>query len=175
MRRFLSWLWAVSLTVAPLITPLHPTLQASSQAATVSRHTGRWLPPLGPPLRISGPYLAPPGPYASGHRGIDLPAQPGALVVAPVAGTVSFVGMVADRGVLSIRVDDRTVVSLEPIVAVDPATAAEGDTVERGEQIGVVATGGHCLAECMHLGVRVDGAYVHPRRYFFDQPILLPW
>lgn len=150
------------------VPPVSP-LQASSPSGE------RWLPPLGSPLRVSGPYFAPPGPYASGHRGIDLPTSPGAAVVAPTAGTVTFAGKVVDRGVLSIRVDPRTVLSLEPIERDAQGLLTEGDFVERGQTLGVVASGGHCLAECLHLGVRVDGGYVNPRRYFFDKPVLLPW
>lgn len=133
-----------------------------------------WLPPLGSPLRVSGPYLAPATPYTSGHRGIDLPASPGGTVRAPVAGEVSFVGHVVDRGVLSIRVDARTVVSFEPIGQGDPALAL-GDHVSRGQVIGVLAEGGHCASECLHLGVRIDGDYVNPLRFFVGRPVLLPW
>lgn len=134
----------------------------------------RWFPPIETPLRVSGPYQAPPSTYASGHRGIDLPAGPGDTVFAPVAGTVSFVGRVADREVLSIKVDAHTTVSFEPVDA-QALGLVEGTEVLRGEAIGVVATGGHCFAECVHLGVRVSNAYVNPMRYFFRKPVLLPW
>lgn len=133
-----------------------------------------WLPPLDSPLQVSGPYRPPPTPYASGHRGIDLPASPGDEVRAPVAGAVSFVGKVADRHVLSIRVDSRTVVSFEPVEQPDGGLA-EGDAVTRGQPIGQVAEGGHCLVECLHLGVRVDDEYVNPLQYFYARPVLLPW
>lgn len=136
--------------------------------------SSRWLPPIETPLRVSGPYLAPPSAYASGHRGIDLPASPGDTVLAPVSGTVSFVGRVVDREVLSIRVDERTTVSFEPVDA-QALGLIEGAEVSRGEAIGVVAEGGHCFAECVHLGVRVRHTYVNPMRYFFRKPVLLPW
>jgi hypothetical protein len=29
--------------------------------------------------------------------------------------------------------------------------------------------------ECIHLGVRVDGDYVNPLRYFLGRPRLVPW
>lgn len=131
-----------------------------------------WHPPLGQPFRVSTPYRAPPTPYAAGHRGIDLPAAVGDEVFAPVSGTVSFVGTVVDRPVLSIRVGLRTVVSLEPIEA--PGLVA-GDSVVRGRPLGAVASGGHCDAVCVHLGVRVDGAYVNPMGFFVEKPVLLPW
>lgn len=134
----------------------------------------RWFPPLDGPLHVSGPYQAPPTPYATGHRGIDLPARPGEQVFAPVSGVVSFAGRVVDRQVLSIRIDARTVVTLEPLELLDVGLEA-GDLVHRGEEIGAAGSGGHCASECVHLGVRVDGAYVNPMRYFFAKPVLLPW
>lgn len=142
----------------------------------VAAKGARWLPPFGSPLEISGPYKPPATRYGSGHRGIDLPAAPGDTPRAPVAGIVSFVGTVADRAVLSIQVDDRTVVSFEPLEQPeDEGALKKGDTVARGQQLGIVADGGHCYAECLHLGVRVNGEYVNPLRYFYAAPVLLPW
>src|SRR5690606_14701135 len=97
----------------------------------------------------------------SGHRGIDLAAAPGATVAAPAAGTVSFTGTVVDRAVISVRVDERTVYSLEPVAS----DLVPGDRVASGALLGEAAVGGHCSSECVHLGVRVDGEYVNPLRY----------
>ncbi len=130
-----------------------------------------WYPPLGYPLRVSTAYSLPNGPYRAGHRGIDLPAAPALPVLAPADGTVSFVGTVVDRPLISIRVDDRTVLSLEPVLS----GLREGDPVTRGEAIGEVAAGGHCLSVCLHLGVRVDGEYANPLRFLRERPVLLPW
>ena len=145
------------------------SLGALALAAVVS--AALWLPPLGGALQVSGAYVEPASPYGPGHRGIDLPATPGDAVIAPVSGTVSFVGTVVDRPLLSIRLEDDTVVSLEPV---DASDLSVGDRVLRGEQIGVVAEGGHCASECLHLGVRVEERYVNPMRFFFAKPVLLP-
>ena len=136
----------------------------------------RWSPPLERSLEVSGPFRAPPHAYGSGHRGIDIPASPGETVLAPASGIVSFAGPVVDRVVVSIRVDARTVVSLEPVTAM----VSEGARVVQGQAIGQVSTGGHCAAECVHLGVRVDTApgdssYINPLRFYLDKPVLLPW
>lgn len=130
-----------------------------------------WLPPLGPPLQVSGGYDLSRGPYAAGHRGIDLPAAEGEAVLAPADGVVTFSGTVVDRPVLSIRVDARTVVSFEPITS----ELQPGEAIARGQPLGTFATGGHCRAECLHLGARVDGAYVNPMRFFRGRPVLVPW
>lgn len=131
----------------------------------------RWEPPLGRPLRVVQPFRPPPSPYGPGHRGVDLPGSQGVPVTAPTGGTVSFAGTVVDRGVLSISVDARTVLSFEPV----ETELSEGDTVARGEVIGAMSAGGHCAAVCLHLGVRVDGEYVNPMRFFLGRPVLLPW
>lgn len=130
-----------------------------------------WIPPIGHQLTVSGPYLEPPTPYTSGHRGIDLPAGPGISVRAPASGTVSFVGKIVDRGVVSVRVDDRLVFSLEPMTS----ELRAGDAVQRGDFLGTVSGGGHCLEECLHVGVRVGEDYVNPLRYFQGRPKLRPW
>ena len=157
-------------------------LSAGSADAPLTRavqpnvESARWLPPLQTQFVVTGPYVPPPHPYAAGHRGIDLRASPGASVVAPSDGTVSFAGNVAGRGVISVRVDGSTVVSIEPVVS----GLGEGDGVRAGEVLGTVGTGGHCVGndgsvECIHLGVRVDDTYLNPLRYFFGRPKLLPW
>lgn len=133
--------------------------------------SARWIPPVGSRLTVSGPYLAPPTPYASGHRGIDLVAGPGLAVRAPAAGTVSFVGTVVDRRVLSMRIDEHTVLSLEPVAS----ELSVGDVVEAGDNLGSVSSGGHCFDECLHLGVRFDNEYVNPMRFFLGRPTLRPW
>lgn len=138
---------------------------------TATAHGTLWEPPLGSPLRVAAAYSLPDGPYRAGHRGIDLPASPGDTVHSPAGGVVSFVGTVVDRPVVSVRVDARTVVSLEPV----ESGVQAGDAVQRGAVLGTVASGGHCAADCLHLGVRVDGAYVNPMRFLRPRPVLLPW
>lgn len=149
----------------------HAGEDAGHARATGAQLGPRWLPPLGEPLRVSTPFGLPHGPYRSGHRGIDLPAEPDGVVRSPAAGTVSFSGTVVDRPVLSVRVDDRTVVSFEPL----EGDLSTGDPVARGQPLGRVGAGGHCDGACLHLGVRVDGEYANPLRFLLARPVLLPW
>lgn len=131
-----------------------------------------WVPPLGGSLDVVRPFEPPPGPYAAGHRGIDLRGSPGdRTVIAPADGTVSFSGAVVDRAVLSIRVDERTVLSMEPV----ESGLRAGEMVRTGQTVGALQRGGHCGDSCLHLGVRVDGEYVNPMGFFADRPMLLPW
>lgn len=143
----------------------------AERSARSHPYVDRWLSPLPGPLNVVGPFRAPETPYTSGHRGIDLPAHPGAGVRAPAGGEVVFAGAVADRSVVSVRVDATTVYALEPVTAAPPA----GTAVRAGDAIGLAAAGGHCADECVHLGVRVDERYVSPLRFLLGRPELLPW
>lgn len=64
---------------------------------------GRSWPLAGRPA-VMRSWEPPAGPYARGHRGVDLAAEPGAAVLAAASGQVSFAGRVAGRGVLAIEV-----------------------------------------------------------------------
>jgi murein DD-endopeptidase MepM/ murein hydrolase activator NlpD len=113
--------------------------------------------PVAPPRAVVRPYLAPPTPYAAGHRGIDLRAAAGADVLAPDDGVVHFAGMVVDRPVLSISHSGGVLSSFEPV----STSLLAGDAVRRGDAIGTVLPG-HCTTPCVHLGARVGGEYVNP-------------
>ena len=132
----------------------------------------RWSWPVPPPIVVVAPFRAPPTPYAAGHRGIDLAVDPGAAIRAAAAGTVSFAGPVAGRGVVAIDHGGGVVSAIEPVAA----TVAEGAAVSAGDVIGTVSSGGHCAAGCVHFGVRIDGEYVSPFLFLGGLPraVLLP-
>jgi murein DD-endopeptidase MepM/ murein hydrolase activator NlpD len=117
------------------------------------------------------PYIAPPTPYAAGHRGIDIGATGGAQVLAPDDGVVHFAGVVVDRPVLSIRHSGGMLSSFEPVSSVLEA----GDRVHRGDVVGVLQPG-HCSEPCLHFGVRLHGEYLSPLNYLGGIPhsVLLP-
>lgn len=131
-----------------------------------------WSWPTAPPHRIVAGFVAPLTAYSSGHRGIDLLAAAGTPVLAPEDGVVSFVGLVVDRPVISISQGGGVISSLEPVQAV----VALGDHVTKGQQLGFVATNGHCTNVCLHFGVRRDGLYVSPLNYLggVQRAVLLP-
>jgi murein DD-endopeptidase MepM/ murein hydrolase activator NlpD len=125
--------------------------------APVAMRSPAWSWPVAPPHIVARPYLAPPGPYGAGHRGIDIRAPAGAPVHAPADGVVHFAGVVVDRPVLSIDHGGGVLSSFEPV----ESTLRAGDVVHRGDVVGVLLAG-HCVAPCLHLGERLDGAYVNP-------------
>ncbi len=90
--------------------------------------------------------------WSVGHRGVDFVAESGAQVQAIGPGTVVFAGIVAGKPVISIDHPELGMRSTyEPI----NATVVAGDVVDGGEVIGyVAATGGHCAAHCLHLGLK---------------------
>ena len=152
-------------------TALAPETGVRQRAEAVER-LEQWLWPVPAPIRIVSPFRAPPTPYTSGHRGIDVVARQGDEIIAPAAGVVSFAGRVVDRGVVAIDHGGGVVSAIEPV----DALVAEGEVVVAGDPIGVVASGGHCAAVCAHFGVRIDGVYVSPFLFLGGLPraVLLP-
>lgn len=97
--------------------------------------------------------------WGAGHRGVDLAGSPGDEVRAPVAGVVSFVGVVAGKPVVVVSHGaERT--TLEPVVASVPA----GQSVAAGEALGRLAPGHEpCPAQaCLHWGLKRGAEYLDP-------------
>ncbi|MFS2076755.1 M23 family metallopeptidase [Curtobacterium sp. CT11-133] len=131
-----------------------------------------WVWPTG--SRVVGrPWEAPADDYAAGHRGIDVGAPLGTVVVAVNDGTVTFAGQVAGRGVVTI---DHGGGLRSTVDSVAPGVAT-GDTVAQGDAVGTVSVG-HCPAAdpCLHVGARLDDRYVDPTPYLpaAAWPVLLP-
>ena len=112
------------------------------------------------PLRALDLARIPVHDWLPGHRGVDLAADAGGVVVAPAAGTVTFAGVVVNRAVLTVTHADGGRSSLEPV----DASVDVGARVVAGQPIGTVSESpGHCVpATCVHWGVRVGERYVDP-------------
>jgi len=128
-------------------------------AAAPASRAAYALPLAGDPAVLRR-FDPPAGPWAPGHRGVDLAGPAGAAVLAPADGTVTFAGTVVDRGVVTIAHPDGLRSSLEPV---EPSVSA-GARVVAGEQVGTLqAVAGHCApTTCLHWGVRRGDAYVDP-------------
>lgn len=133
---------------------------------------GFWIWPIDGPRRVTAPYRAPAHAYGAGHRGIDVAAPVGTTVRAPAAGIIAFRGTVVDRPLLTVTHDDGLVTTFEPV----ESSLRPGDPVARGDALGTVGTGGHTPSGSLHVGVRLDGAYINPLLLFEDVPraVLLP-
>ena len=123
-------------------------------------------------FRIVEPFVKPAHRYAPGHRGIDLEPTDPSTVVAPADGTIAFVGVVADRPLLTIDHGDGLVTTLEPVASALPP----GTAVSRGDLVGEVGLGGHAPAGSLHFGVRLHGEYINPMLLLGGIPraVLLP-
>ncbi|MDR6507449.1 M23 family metallopeptidase [Arthrobacter oryzae] len=132
-----------------------------------------WSWPLTPRPAVLRAFDPPDKPWMSGHRGVDLQAAfDGAQVTAPESGTVSFVGVVVDRPVITIDHGNGLRSSFEPVESV----LAAGATLSKGDILGTVQPG-HCAAmPCVHWGVRRGAEYINPLSLVKDlrPSILLP-
>lgn len=122
--------------------------------------TGDFVWPLDPQPAVVHPFQAPPQPWAAGHRGVDLAGAEGQPVRAAGAGTVSFSGVIAGRGVIAIQHPDGRRTTYEPVDHRDP----KGTVESPGDTIGSLAAGGHCgRSPCLHWGLLVGkDAYRDP-------------
>ncbi len=139
-------LWGWTCGLAP------PVAAAADSGPAVS-------PPLAP-MQVLRAFAPPAQPWLAGNRGVDLAAFPGQPVHAVAAGRVLYAGLLAGRGVVSIRhAALRT--TYEPVVP----TVRAGQVLARGDVIGYVAnTADSCgpPGHCLHWGAIRAGAYVDP-------------
>lgn len=132
--------------------------------------------PLDPAPVVVRRFDAPDDPWGAGHRGVDLLGRRGQPVLAAGDGVVSFSGVIAGRGVVSVRHDGGWRTTYEPVTDRVPT----GTRVSRGDRIGRLgpAGQGHCPPRaCLHWG-----ALAGPRDYRdplallgLVRPVLLPW
>ncbi|MFF0559232.1 M23 family metallopeptidase [Streptomyces sp. NPDC004266] len=119
--------------------------------------------PVGPPPpEILRGWLPPAGPYAAGHRGVDLAAPPGAPVLAPAAGTVTFAGPVGGRGVVTLTLSGTGAPPLRTTFGPVAPLVRPGTRVSPGTPIARVAEGAHCPVSCLHWGLLRGEEYLNP-------------
>jgi hypothetical protein len=132
-----------------------------------ARATIPWSWPVVGPI-IKG-YDPPDDPYGAGHRGIDIGAPVGTVVVAPEDGVVTFAGKVGGRLFLTVDHGAGVLSTCSYLMAV---LVHKGDRVSRGQP---VATSGWGHADepvpHLHFGVRLDGVYVDPLAYLGRPPV----
>jgi murein DD-endopeptidase MepM/ murein hydrolase activator NlpD len=133
-----------------------------------------WSWPLSPRPAVLRVFDPPAKPWLSGHRGVDLEAPfDGAPLKSPASGTVSFVGTVVDRPVITIDHGNGLRSSFEPVAS----SLRAGSAVAEGDVLGQVQTG-HCgpAPPCLHWGVRRGEDYVNPLAFVMDlrPSVLLP-
>ncbi|RNM15845.1 murein hydrolase activator EnvC family protein [Nocardioides pocheonensis] len=157
----------VLLLVAGLLAVL---VAAPGQARADGPGPAVW--PLQPEPSVIRPFDPPDDPWGAGHRGVDLLGRPGQEVHAALAGTVTFAGTLAGRGVVVVS-HGETRTTYEPV---DP-TVSVGAVVPTGGVIGHLQTGtSHCFPQtCLHWGLLRGEVYLDPLSLLGVAPVrLLP-
>lgn len=148
---------AVLAAVLLLLASMEPATAFGGAGATDP--VGVW--PLQPEPPLVRRFEPPSSTWGPGHRGVDLAGGVGQVVHAAMAGTVTFAGSLAGRGVVVVDHGD-TRTTYEPVTA----SVAVGTVVATGDPIGILALAqSHCLpAACLHWGwIRnVDDVYLDP-------------
>lgn len=151
-----------------------PSLPSASAApASAAPRPGFGWPLAGTPT-VDRAFDPPQSAYGAGHRGVDLRAALGEPVLAAGPGQVTYAGVLAGRGVVTVTHDGGLRTTYEPVAA----TVAVGRRVARGAVLGRV-TGGHasCRAgvPCLHWGLLRGGTYLDPLALVVAGPVrLLP-
>lgn len=169
-RRLHLWLLLLVLAALPAV-----DAAAAAPPATATDAPVFVLPVPAPPV-IMTPFAPPANRYGAGHRGVDLAAAPGEVVVAAGPGVVVFAGPLAGRGVVSIEHTGGLRTTYEPVTA----SVAAGARVSAGEPIGALEAPGHagCApGSCLHWGARLpDRVYLDPMALLRPWQVrLLPW
>ena len=131
---------------------------------------GTW--PLRPEPEVVARFDPPASPYGPGHRGVDLLGDAGQPVRAALAGTVTYAGPLAGRGVVVVS-HGATRTTYEPVAA----RVSVGDAVARGGVIGTLQPfASHCAPRsCLHWGWLRGETYLDPLRLVGAGPVrLLP-
>ena len=115
VSRLLRWLalGCLALLAGLLLAPGPAT-------ATAAPAVAGWVWPLDPAPAVVARFDAPTGPFAAGHRGVDLAATVGQPVLAAGRGTVAFAGTVAGKPVVSIDHAGGLRTTYEPVLAERP-------------------------------------------------------
>lgn len=139
--------------------PAQPTSPVDLELAGEATPAAYQWPLAGQPA-VTRRFEPPEQRWLPGHRGVDLAAQPGAMVRAAGAGTVFFAGPVAGTGVVSVEHAGGLRTTYQPLTPV----VAAGDQVAAGDPIGILEPGhaGCPTLACLHWGLRRGEVYLDP-------------
>ncbi|WP_083652940.1 M23 family metallopeptidase [Serinicoccus sp. CNJ-927] len=135
-------------------------VRTAAPASEDRERTALWGWPLaGEPGIVHG-FDPPRQRWGAGHRGIDLAGVAGESVLAVDDGVVTFSGVVAGVGVVSVTHPSGLRSTYQPVAD----RVGRGARVARGDRVGHLDEGGHCVIRaCLHLGaVRNRDDYVDP-------------
>ncbi len=151
------------------ITVANPAAAATTRVAP--RGAFAW--PLSPRPAIHRRFEPPRQQWSSGHRGVDLLAALAQPVLSSGDGVVAFSGVIAGRGVITVRHSSGLRTTYEPV----DDRLASGTLVQRSTRIGILSPApGHCVPRhCLHWGAISGHTYRDPLSLLgLGRPILLP-
>jgi murein DD-endopeptidase MepM/ murein hydrolase activator NlpD len=155
-----------------LLSALTVVILAMAPAASGDDPAPRGVWPLQPRPPIVRGFDPPGSPWGSGHRGVDLLGHVGQPVRAARAGTITYAGTLAGRGVVVVAHGaERT--TYEPV---SPSVSV-GELVDAGSVIGTLQLGlSHCFPRaCLHWGLIRGDTYLDPLTLVGGGPVrLLP-
>ncbi|MXG88040.1 M23 family metallopeptidase [Nocardioides flavescens] len=155
--------------LAPLLLLLCLPVRAAALPDPVP--VGVWpLQPAPPPVVTH--FDPPADPYAAGHRGVDLLGHPGQVVATALAGSVTYAGLLAGRGVVVVD-HGTTRTTYQPV----SASVTVGTSLAAGDPIGTLELpGSHCFPRsCLHWGWIEGETYLDPLLLVGGGPVrLLP-
>ncbi len=101
----------------------------------------------------------------STHRGVDVVAEPGCTVLAPLAGSVTFAGRIPAAGGGTVgAVTIATAAGSVTLLPLEGSAVVKGDSVAEGDAVGTLAEGGDgsSAGPHLHVGVKRGDLYVDP-------------
>jgi len=161
---------SVRTALLAVLVPLCLLASAPAPASAEPDPVGVW--PLMPVPAVVADFDPPEDPYGPGHRGVDLAGAVGQPVRVALAGTVTYAGRLAGRGVVVVS-HGETRTTYEPVAA----SVEVGTTVSAGQRLGSLELAGtHCLPRaCLHWGWLRGDLYLDPLDLVGEGPVrLLP-
>lgn len=136
-------------------------------------HESPWRPPV-TPFVVARPFVAPSSPYAPGHRGVDLAAEPGTVVRAPANGVVRVAGRIAGKSVVSVEHPHRILgrIGWRSTYEGVAARVDIGASVRAGDPLGVVIP--HPHGPGVHWGLKNGRVYADPLMMLRGPVVLKP-
>ena len=130
-----------------------------TEAAAATTPVWGW--PLPGDSFVDRPFRPPATAWGAGHRGVDLRGEQDESVLAAGPGQVTYAGLLAGRGVVTVTHGNGLRTTYEPVSPV----VGVGTRVEHGDVLGTLTSGhGSCRpgTTCLHWGLLRGETYLDP-------------
>jgi len=115
-----------------------------------------------------GGRASPGGIGSTNHQGVDIAFPTGTKILACESGTVTHAGWAGGLGKCVIIDHGKGVQTVYGHMS--ELIAVKGQTVMRGQVVGLVGNTGNSTGPHLHLGVKVNGSYVNPEKGWLSIP-----